>query len=191
MFYNNSFINNSSQKYITCDVAALGSDSSVITIWNGLQCIDIQKYSKYSIPQLYSVITNLMSIHQVPIHQVIVDRTGVGTGLHDMLKGSVGFISNSTPTNVIYKQLKDEMFYKLAEYINTDRIYISTKKFQDEIVQELSLHSMYNYDKEQKTQVTPKDKVKQQLGRSPDFADALSMRMWFENVQQGFSFTML
>lgn len=191
MFYNSSFMNNSMNKYLTCDVAALGSDSSVITIWEGLQCIDIQKYNKNTIPQLYTIITNLMTIHHIPIHQVVIDRTGVGTGLHDMLKGSVGFISNSTPTNIIYKQLKDEMFYKLAEYINTDRIYFSVKKFQDEIVQELQLHSMYNYDKDQKTQITPKDKIKQLLGRSPDFADALSMRMYFEVKQQGFSFTIL
>ena len=35
-------------------------------------------------------------------------------------------------------------------------------------------------DKDGKRTVLPKDKVKDILGRSPDFADTLMMREWFE-----------
>jgi hypothetical protein len=35
-------------------------------------------------------------------------------------------------------------------------------------------------DKDGKLKLMPKDEIKLKLGRSPDFADALMMRMWFE-----------
>lgn len=35
-------------------------------------------------------------------------------------------------------------------------------------------------DKDGKKQVIPKDKVKELLGRSPDYSDMLMMRCWFE-----------
>jgi phage terminase large subunit len=35
-------------------------------------------------------------------------------------------------------------------------------------------------DKDGKRQVLPKDKVKELIGRSPDFSDTLMMRMWWE-----------
>jgi phage I-like protein len=35
-------------------------------------------------------------------------------------------------------------------------------------------------DKDGKKQIMPKDKVKEVIGRSPDFSDTLMMRMYFE-----------
>ena len=46
----------------------------------------------------------------------------------------------------------------------------------------------YNMDKDGRRAVIPKDKVKETIGRSPDFSDALMMRMWFEyNPKQVFA----
>jgi hypothetical protein len=39
-------------------------------------------------------------------------------------------------------------------------------------------------DKDTKKQVLPKDKIKAAIGRSPDFADSLMMREWFELAPQ-------
>jgi phage terminase large subunit len=39
-------------------------------------------------------------------------------------------------------------------------------------------------DKDGKRQVLPKDKVKEIIGRSPDFADTLMMREYFELAPQ-------
>jgi len=35
-------------------------------------------------------------------------------------------------------------------------------------------------DKDGKKKITPKQKIKEDLGRSPDWADNFMMRMWFE-----------
>ena len=47
------------------------------------------------------------------------------------------------------------------------------------IIEELEYVKQYNMDKDGKKQVLPKDKIKEQLGRSPDFADTLMMCEWF------------
>lgn len=188
-FYNTNFINNTNIKYLTCDVASSGTDRSVITIWNGLECIDIQVFNKKTIPQLHDIIRNLMSVHNIFINNIVIDRTGIGTGLCDMLPNCNQFIAASKPTNPIYGIFKDEIWYKFAEYINNGRIYISKKGFNDDLISELNAHIMYDYDKDGKTKILPKDKVKQILGKSPDLADAIVLRMVFEVKKTGFGFS--
>lgn len=190
VFYNSVFYNQDKRKFLTCDVASSGQDKTCITLWEGMDCYDIHLYHHKTIPQLYEIITGLMREHHIPISNVSVDKSGVGVGLFDMLKGCIGFVANERPSNNIYSMLKDELFYKFADFINNDRVLISCKKYKDEIVQELGAHIMYNYDKDNtKTQILPKDKVKASIGRSPDIADALVMRMIFEVKQNGFSFS--
>lgn len=190
VFYNSEFVNMNYNKYLCIDVASSGSDKSVITIWNGLECIDIQLYSHKTIPQLYEIVKSLISIHGIQITNVIVDKSGVGVGLFDMLKGCQGFVANEKPTINIYGMLKDELWYKFADYVNNGKVKISFDRLKDEIVQELGAHTMYKYDMDNnKTQVLPKDKVKSLIGRSPDIADSLVMRMYFEVKTNGFKFS--
>jgi phage terminase large subunit len=53
-----------------------------------------------------------------------------------------------------------------------------------DIIQELEYVKQWNMDKDGKRQVMPKDKVKEFIGRSPDFSDTLMMREWFELMPQ-------
>ncbi len=47
-------------------------------------------------------------------------------------------------------------------------------------------HKQEDVDKDGKVKITPKAKIKQILGRSPDFADAMMMRMyWLVNSAYG------
>ena len=49
------------------------------------------------------------------------------------------------------------------------------------IVEELEQIKGANIDNtDQKRSIISKDKIKEVLGRSPDYADTLMMRMWFE-----------
>jgi len=69
----------------------------------------------------------------------------------------------------------------LAELINTGKIFIKDKTFKDVIISELEVIKRDKVDKDQqKLAIEGKDIQKQKLGRSPDYADALMMRMWFE-----------
>lgn len=189
MFYNTNFINSNNTKYLTCDIASSGSDKSCLCVWNGLELIDIHLLTHYTTPQLVDKIKNLMATYMIQVTNVIIDKQGVGVGTFDGVPGSIGFSANNKPTNPIYDMIKSECYYKLAEYVNNDKIYVSTKKFRDEMIQELSLHTMWDFDKDGKTKIIPKDKVKQSLGRSPDIADAIMLRMYFETKKSGFSFS--
>ena len=68
----------------------------------------------------------------------------------------------------------------MAERINKGEIYLTSKENEDEIIEELEQVKRDNVDKDGKLSILPKDKVKEILGRSPDFSDALMMRMYFE-----------
>lgn len=48
------------------------------------------------------------------------------------------------------------------------------------LIQELDVICETNIDKDGKKTITSKDKIKEDLGRSPDWADNFAMRMWFE-----------
>ncbi len=66
--------------------------------------------------------------------------------------------------------------------INEGKIFIDCTNIDDreKIIEELENVKQYRMDNDGKRQVLPKDKIKEQIGRSPDFADALMMRMRFE-----------
>jgi hypothetical protein len=51
---------------------------------------------------------------------------------------------------------------------------------RETITAELEQIKGESIDSDQKLKVISKDKIKEVLGRSPDYADTLMMRMWFE-----------
>jgi hypothetical protein len=48
------------------------------------------------------------------------------------------------------------------------------------IIEELEQIKGEAMDSDQKLRIITKDKIKEIIGRSPDYADTLMMRMWFE-----------
>ena len=69
----------------------------------------------------------------------------------------------------------------LAEIVNANQMYIDCEdgETKDMIVEELEQVKQFNMDKDGKKRIIPKDKVKELIGRSPDYSDLLMMRMWF------------
>ena len=117
--------------------------------------------------------------------KVVADEDGVGGGVVDIL-GCKGFVNGSKPieeNNIIvqYQNLKSQCYFHLAKKINNNEIYINANENQKELImQELEHVKRNNIDKDGKLSVLPKEKIKELLGRSPDYADALMMRMFFE-----------
>lgn len=191
--FSNEFVS-SGEKYITADIARFGSDSTVIAIWDGLRC-KMLKFNGRSIVEVSQIIKDLQNKHAVPNSNTIADEDGVGGGVVDVLKCK-GFINNSmalpspnSPYNEKGEQIKEnfvnlksQCYFKLAEYINANKIYIDCEDviIKPLIIQELEQVKQHNMDKDGKRAIIPKDKVKELIGRSPDFSDALMMRMHFE-----------
>lgn len=172
--------------YITCDVARFGSDSTVIGVWDGYR-VKLHQYKGKSVVEVADIIKSFQIENQVPSSQIVVDEDGVGGGVVDILRCK-GFVNNSSPLeNPITRQkenfdnLKSQCYYKLAEMINDSKLYINASgTMKEKIIEELEQVKQKSVDNDGKKGIIPKDKVKALIGRSPDFSDALAMRMIFE-----------
>ncbi|MDD2277849.1 MAG: phage terminase large subunit [Bacteroidales bacterium] len=183
--FSNSYVR-SGQRVITADIARLGKDSTVIMIWEGLKVIRIIKVDKSLTTDTVGLIRKLQLENSIPRSNVICDEDGVGGGVVDMLK-CVGFVNNSRPLKENYEiknyqNLRSQCYFKLADYVNTGKIYISTTDGQtnDDIAEELEQIKQANIDKDGKLTIIPKETIKNNIGRSPDYSDTLMMRMYFE-----------
>lgn len=175
----------SGEKFITADIARFGRDNTVIGIWNGMRLESIYKMDKNKVTEAAQKIESLAKMHYIPMSNIIVDDDGVGGGVVDIL-GCNGFVNNSSPLpnpdnkeSENYNNLKSQCYFKLAELVNKNQIFISNSENKEFIIQELELVKQHNMDKDGKKQILPKDHVKDLLGRSPDFSDMIMMRMWF------------
>lgn len=192
--FTNEFVEGG-QMYISADVARFGSDKMVICVWSGFKVIEIVSLNKSSIVEIAQLIRELATKYQVPMSNVIIDEDGVGGGVVDMLKGCKGFVNNSrallVENQVVqYQNLKTQCYFKLAELIQSDKIFINCKEqtIIDEITKELEMVKRDKIDSDGKLQIISKETVKASIGRSPDYSDALMMRMYFCFEQTFFTF---
>lgn len=174
------------ERYITADIARFGNDKTVIMVWYGYVCTNIVTLYKQPISVVANEITRLKKFHNVSTSDIIADEDGVGGGVVDTLN-CTGFVNNSTPLDVNglkqnYSNLKSQCYFLLAQKINAGEIYIKTNdiEIKNSLVQELEQVKRKDIDKDGKLAVIPKDLVKEKLGRSPDYSDAMMMRMYFE-----------
>ena len=169
-------------KYITCDVARFGADKTVIMYWQGLHLRYVRTLLKSAVNDVVDEIKKLQQENQVNLTNIIVDEDGVGGGVKDYLRCK-GFINNSRALkNENYQNLKTQCYYKLADLINKGQIGISCSdvNVKNYIIEECEQVRTKDADKDNKLQILQKDTVKGILGRSPDYSDALAMRMYYE-----------
>ena len=169
-------------KYITCDVARFGSDKTVIMLWQGLHLKHIRTLLKSSVNDVVDEIKVLQQENQVNLRNIIVDEDGVGGGVKDYLRCQ-GFVNNARPLKAEnYQNLKTQCYYKLADLINKGQIGINCQdvNVKNYIIEECEQVRTKDADKDNKLQIIQKDTVKGILGRSPDYSDALAMRMFYE-----------
>lgn len=167
-------------KYMSCDVARFGSDKAVITVWDGFVVIEILTFDISKTTDIQNAINALRTKHKVQLSNIVVDEDGVGGGVVDTLRCQ-GFVNGSRPNNPQYANLKTECGYKLAEMVQYIYFEASVgEQTKTDIEQELGQLKTYDSDKDGKLKILPKEKIKENIGRSPDYLDAFTMRMYFE-----------
>jgi len=185
--FSNSHIEKTGAKYIIADIARFGSDRAVISVWHGFTIIDYLTFDISTTTLLQEAITALRSKHQISASNCIADEDGVGGGVVDNLFIK-GFVNNSKPKKNTYQNLKTECGYKLAEKISEINIECELPLIEkDKIIQELGQLKTYDSDKDGKLRIMPKEKIKENIGRSPDWLDNFIMRMYYE-VKGDFGF---
>ena len=182
--FTNDFVP-SGEAFISADIARFGSDKMVINVWKGFRVVEIFTLAKSSITETAQAIKDLALKHSVPLNNIIADEDGVGGGVVDILRCK-GFVNNSKAMLVEnqivqYQNLKTQCYFKLAEMIQNGEIYVDCKDGNviDEMSKELEQVKRDKIDEDGKLRILPKEKVKELIGRSPDYSDALMMRMYF------------
>ena len=171
-------------KYITCDVARLGNDKTVIMVWDELKVVEIHSMDISKVNEVVDEIRKHQLKYNVNLANILVDEDGVGGGVVDYMKCR-GFVNNSKPIKLQgreqnFANLKSQCGYKLAELINRNEIYINANEEQERIItEELEWVRLPKELDVSKIRLLTKDEIKKHLGRSPDYSDSLMMRVWF------------
>ncbi len=180
LFTNSSVKNEGEEYYLSCDVALLGSDKLVICVWKGMVVEEIITKDKTSADNVENLIRNLAERYNIKQRNIIIDSDGVGQYLSHYMKGVQPFINNAKALNKEnYQNLKTQCFYKLAEQVNVGNIFIKENDIdlRNKIIEELEVVRRKNVDMDGKLAILSKKEMKVILGHSPDYADALMMRM--------------
>lgn len=83
-----------------------------------------------------------------------------------------------------FKNLKTQCYFILADYVNKNKISIEPNYFKEDLIQELDVVVDTTTLDDNKKSIISKEDIKEKIGRSPDYSDALMMRMWFELQNQ-------
>jgi len=176
-------------RYITSDIAHLGSDLFTIFVWEGFTIIDYYETDKISPERVEALLRKYAEKHQVGRSRITYDADGLGGYLKGYLKGAIPFYNGgkviSSGYSPNYKNLKTQCGYEFSKRINQRQVSIRTDEIPEEsFKQELECLQSYDLDKEGKIQLLPKTKIKEIIGRSPDRLEGMIMREVFELKQR-------
>lgn len=194
LFTNKALV--ATEKFIIVDAARKGRDRMIVGYWEGLQLKEIHDLPydiKKDTEKSAEWIANFAEKKQVKRSNVLVDEDGVGGGIVDKLKCK-GFVNNSSPIQpyaakldpnkkVNFANLRTQCYFKLADLTDRGEIGIdepNDSNFKDLIIEELEQIKQKDIDRDGKIALIGKEQIKENIGRSPDFADMIMMRCWFE-----------
>lgn len=188
--FTNEYIKRSGERYLTADIAYEGSDKFVIGIWDGLVLIKIVAIDKIDETLVSKKIHELRIEYSVPLKNVIYDADGLKTFVRESansghLNGAIEFHNGGSPIKIEgrlenFFNLKAQCYFQLAELTKKSKIFIEEKQYRKQIIEELEQICKPPLTDDGKIRLEKKDAIKERLGRSPDFADMIMMRMWFE-----------
>ncbi len=182
------------RKTISVDVARLGGDKIAVVEWAGNRGF-VRAFGKQTLDITGAKVEELRYSNGIGVSDVVVDEDGMGGGLVDFLKFK-GFVNNSSalpapngpvddkghPIPENYDNLKSQCYYRLAKKVNENNIYLQCEsvEIKNWLIQELQQVRQKKVDSDTKKGVMSKEKVKEKIGRSPDFSDAVMMHEYFD-----------
>lgn len=191
----------SSQRYMIVDVADDGSDKTTISCWEGLEEYKREAFEHLNSEAIIAKVKETASLERIPYSNICVDAIGVGSSVasSSFLDGIIGYKSSYAPIKTDmsivqlpnvhyldkasltsdYKNLRSQCVFTLAEMCNTHQIASRvTGQFKEMILEELQCYQDASIG-DGKRFATPKEDVKEIIGRSPDHSDTWIMRMYF------------
>lgn len=182
--------------YITADVARFGKDKTVALVWDGMVVVDAYVGQQQDEVAVGQKLVELAKRYKVKPHNVIVDVVGLGAGPVGILKTQYGPPTEFNGANAAimratqktpYQNMRSQCYYMLSEVQLAILPEVAKRRVGDLTLRELIYAELVAIEERPgaKLRVNSKDEQKAILGRSPDFADALSMRMQPEAKPSG------
>lgn len=194
-------VDKSEERYLIVDVSDDGADKTVFSYWEGLEEVWRESFSRLNTESIIAKIGEYAKDYKVPHSHIAVDAIGVGAGVasSSLLDGIVGYKSSYAPIktddNIVnlpnvgytkeaplvsdYKNLRSQCVFTLADHVNNHKISSQvTGKAKEYTIEELGYYQDASKG-DGKRIATPKEDVKELLGRSPDDSDTWVMRMYF------------
>lgn len=188
--FTNEFVKPTGEKYLTADIAYEGSDKFVIGVWNGMVLQKIVAIDKIDETLVAKKIHEIRIDNEIPLSNVIYDADGLKMFVRQSaesgyLQGANQFHNGGTPIKIDgqlenFRNLKTQCYHLLAENVKKNKIFIQCSDFRKQIIEELEQINKLPLADDGKIRIEKKDAIKERLGRSPDFADMIMMRLWFE-----------
>lgn len=180
--FTNDHIKPGGVKRISADLAMKGRDKFISLLDdNGVITIVADK-AKSSGKEIEQTLKALMIEHRVGNSNVVADSDGLGAYLESYIKNIKEFHGGSRPVDRTFNNIKSECAFKLAERINRRELYIISTEAQKEEIKRQILNCLKRdrMDSDDgKKKLINKEKMKEYLGASPDYFDALLMLQFF------------
>lgn len=195
--FDNDHIQATGDIRIIADVARFGSDKARIAVLDGWVMLEHISFDISATTLIQDTINALRIKWGVPKKKCLADQDGVGGGVVDNCE-ILGFMNNGKPIktkeakeNPLHPEKDEENYYNLqaqcayglAEKINVNEVYIKcylSEQDKEDITTELQWLKTYKTDEDKKLRILPKEIVKQNIGRSPDWRDLLLMNYYFD-----------
>lgn len=155
------------------DVARFGDDATVLTVRKGLWCQRQQVHRGLDTMQAADVLINAINTYNPKA--VFVDVGAMGAGVVDRVRQlhyritEVNFGGSPQDTDR-YANLRAEMYFKLRKWLEDGGALPNEPTLKSE----LSVVE-YQFARNGKIILEPKEKVKEKIGKSPDYADSLAL----------------
>lgn len=199
----NTLVRNKTDKTLVADIARFGGDKIVLGVFRGLELYSLGLYTYQGIDETIRKMKEIILQESIGYVNVLADEGGVGGGVVDGMRGIKGFNGSSSPLPIWdfvkmkqvpanYQNFRSQCYFKLSELVNNRQMSIKITSFKtniegytkekalSDLFEELDATQQTVNSQDGKKAIVPKSEIKDMLGRSPDFADILMMRMFFE-----------
>lgn len=128
-------------KWLTADLADVGTDNTFILVWDGLHIIDYKILPRATTDQNVTWIKRLALRHDIPDNHIIFDARR-SPYMHERIPAAICYDSSMAPRGVYRRNfmlLKDEVFMRLVEALNSGRLSMAP-----EVGKSLYVHQKIN-----------------------------------------------
>jgi hypothetical protein len=179
--------------FMTIDPAFQGKDMAVIFIWCNYSVIKVISIPKTDHSTLMQLIELYALTYKITRKNIVSDAVGNAEYLPTLLPGIRGFVGGSSPLKdtrarveemekPFFVNLRTQCIYEMALLIQLGKVSFPNDgmEVKNKLVEELQQWKAKSIDDDKKLAIISKGEIKESIGRSTDYSDALYMRAFFD-----------